>query len=244
MDNNPHYLLHDQTQMLSNSDIITKIQADNLLAVRLEKALGGVKDSILDQARRMQLGVRRLTYYSSCFTDNYRDVCTAQKTEDVRFMEGLTQLVKQHNIVTRMFKIYVNQLLQGLTPERIRHIQKILIGKGATIASGSMTNQALAYAIVAAVSYSFGIRVGANTKLAKIGAAAVTIVSYYGYVQEAADSANRLKSRHPRYYYALYAEKLEMLYFIIEPVISRTELSLLPPTSDNDIADTIIRIIR
>jgi hypothetical protein len=127
----------------------------------------GVKDSILDQARRMQLGVRRLTYYSSCFTDNYRDVCTAQKTEDVRFMEGLTQLVKQHNIVTRMFKIYVNQLLQGLTPERIRHIQMILIGKGATIASGSMTNQALAYAIVAAVSYSFGIRVGANTKLAK-----------------------------------------------------------------------------
>jgi hypothetical protein len=46
-----------------------------------------------------------------------------------------------------------------------------------------------------------------------------------------------------RYYYALYAEKLEMLYFIIEPIISRTELSFLPPTSDDDIANTIIRII-
>lgn len=80
--------------MFSNSDLITKMQADNLLAVRLEKALGGVKDSVLDQARRMRLGAGRLAYYTSCFTDNYQDVCAAQKTEDIRFLEGLTQLVK------------------------------------------------------------------------------------------------------------------------------------------------------
>lgn len=216
--------------MFSNSDLITKMQADNLLAVRLEKALGGVKDSVLDQARRMQLGARRLAYYTSCFTDNYQDVCTAQKTEDVRFLEGLTQLVKQHNVATRMFEIYLNQLLQGLTSERIGRIQKILIGKGATIASGAMTNQALAYAIVASVSYKFGLRIGVNTKLAKISVAAVTIVSYYGYVQEAAEAANRLRLGHQGYYYALYAEKLEMLYFIIEPVIGISDHHFLPPT--------------
>ncbi|EMY3601485.1 hypothetical protein [Klebsiella aerogenes] len=230
--------------MFSNSDLITKMQADNLLAVRLEKALGGVKDSVLDQARRMRLGARRLAYYTSCFTDNYQDVCAAQKTEDIRFLEGLTQLVKQHNVVTRMFEIYVKQLLQGLTSERIGHIQKILIGKGATIASGAMTNQALAYTIVASVSYKFGLRIGVNTKLAKISVAAVTIVSYYGYVQEAVEAANRLRLGHQGYYNALYAEKLEMLYFIIEPVIGLNNHHFLPPTSDNDIADAIMRIIR
>jgi hypothetical protein len=52
------------------------------------------------------------------------------------------------------------------------------------------------------------------------------------------------KTRYTEEQIALYAEKLEMLYFIIGPVISRTELSFLPPTSDDDIADTIKRIIR
>ncbi|MFC0141366.1 hypothetical protein ACFFJN_15425 [Erwinia mallotivora] len=83
-----------------------------------------------------------------------------------------------------------------------------------------------------------------NTKLAKISAAAVTIVSYYGYVQESADAANRLRARNPRYCYALYAEKLEMLYFIVEPVISRNALRFSPPSSDRDIAEVIMRMIR
>lgn len=105
-----------QTPCISNTDIITRIQADSLIAVRLEKALGGVKDAVIDQVNRMQLG-------------------------------------------------------------------------------------------------------------------AVTIVSYYGYVQESADTADRLRARNPRYYYELYAEKLEMLYFIVEPVISRNELRFSPPSS-------------
>ncbi|EOS95386.1 hypothetical protein [Erwinia tracheiphila] len=230
--------------MISNTDIITRIQADSLIAVRLEKALGGVKDAVIDQVNRMQLGTRRLAYYTSCFTDNYQDVCTGQKSEDVRFLEGLVQLVKLHNVVTRMLEIYVNQLLHGLTSDRIGRIKKLMVGKGATIAAGSMTSQALAYAIVAAVSYSLGARMSINTKLAKISASAVTIVSYYGYVQESADAANRLRARNPRYYYALYAEKLEMLYFIVESVISRNELRFSPPSSDRDIADVIMRMIR
>lgn len=57
--------------MMGNSILITKMQADSLLAVRLEKALVGVKDTMLEQASRMQLGATRLVYYASCFTDNY-----------------------------------------------------------------------------------------------------------------------------------------------------------------------------
>ncbi|UWS33462.1 hypothetical protein [Erwinia pyrifoliae] len=193
--------------MISNSDLITGMQADSLLAVRLEKAMGGVKDAMLDQAKRIQLGATRLAYYTSCFTDNYQDVCTGQKNEDVRFLEALVQLIKQGNVVTRMLRIYVDLLLHGLTADRISRIKTLLIGKGARIASGSMTNQALAYSVVLAASYSFGTKVGINTKLAKVSAAAVTIVSYYGYVQEAAEAANRLKQRNQTYYYALYSEK-------------------------------------
>ena len=230
--------------MISNSDLIVGMQADSLMAFRLEKALGGVKDSVLEQASRMQLGARRLAYYTSCFTDNYHDVCTGQKNEDIRFVEGLIQLVKQHHVVTRMLGIYVDQLLHGLTPDRLGRIKKMLIGSGATIASSSLTNQSFGYAIVAAASYSLGLRFSVNTKLAKISVSVVTAVSYYGYVQEAADAATRLRERDPRYYYALYAEKLEMLYFIIEPIISRNVNLFRTHSSDKDIADAIMRIIK
>ncbi|ORM90318.1 hypothetical protein HA50_23910 [Pantoea cypripedii] len=230
--------------MITNSTIITKMQADSLLGVRLEKALNGVRNTVLEQTSRIQLGVTRLVYYTSCFTDNYRDVCTGQKNEDVRFLEALVQLAKQGNVVTGMLEIYVNQFLRGLTPDRIRRIEALLIRKGANIASGSMTNQGLAYAIVLAICSSFGARVAIDTKLAKISVAAVTIVSYYGYVQEAADAANRLKQRNSPYYYALYSEKLEMLYFVIEPIISKNAYLLSSPSSDEQIADAIMRIIR
>lgn len=230
--------------MISNTDIINRMQADSFFGVRLDKALSGVKDEVLAQANRIQLGARRLAFYTSCFTENYQDVCTAQKTEDVRFMEAIGQLVKEHHVVRKMLEIYVNQLLQGLTSERITRIRKILIGMGVTIASGSLTNQALAYSIVMAASYSIGIRMGVTTNLAKISAAGVTLVSYYGYVQLAADAANRLKYQNPRYYSGLYAAKLEMLYFIIEPVISRNAHRINSSRSDKDIADDIVRIIR
>ncbi|EOD8995947.1 hypothetical protein [Klebsiella pneumoniae] len=153
------------------------------------------------------------------------------------------QLVKQRDIIAKMLRIYIDQLLQGLSHDRITRIQKLLIGKGAKIATGSMTSQALAYSVVLAASFSFGTKIGIDTKLAKFSATSITIVSYYGYVQQAADAANRLRQRNPRYYYALYSQKLEMLYFIVEPIINRNEHMFSPPSSDNDIADAIMRII-
>ena len=63
-------------------------------------------------------------------------------------------------------------------------------------------------------------------------------------VQEAADAANRLKQRNSTYYYALCSEKLEMLYFIVEPIIIKNAHRTSSPSSDDDIADAIMRIIR
>ncbi|MDE1185117.1 MAG: hypothetical protein PW844_01340 [Pantoea sp.] len=159
-------------------------------------------------------------------------------------MEALVKLVKQHDVLSRMLEIYVNQLLHGMMADDIRRIQALLMRRGANIATGTLTSQALSYAVVRAVSGSFGARVELNSKLAKLSAAAVTIVNYYGYVQEAADAANRLKQRNSTYYYALYSEKLEMLYFIVEPIIIKNAHLLSSPSSDDDIADAIMRIIR
>ncbi len=111
--------------MISNTDIIDKMQADSLFGVRLDKALSGVKDEVLEQANRIQLGARRLMFYTSCFTENYQDVCKDQKHEYVRFMEAIGQLVKERDVVKKMLEIYVKQLLQGLTSERIMRIKVV-----------------------------------------------------------------------------------------------------------------------
>lgn len=229
--------------MIDDYALITKMQADSLFAVRLDKALSGVKDAVLEQARHVSMGATRLVYYSSCFTENYQDVCAGQESEDVRFMEALVQLVKRRNVIKRMLEIYIDHLLENSSSDGIRNIQRALIKKGANIASSSLTNQGLSSAIVAAFGFSFGAKIAIDTKLAKFSAISVTLVSYYGYVQESAEAARRLRLRSPGFYYALYAEKFEMLYFIIEPVINQNLIQASALASEEEIANALMRVL-
>ncbi|WP_244153021.1 hypothetical protein [Kosakonia oryziphila] len=224
--------------------ILDKIQADKYLALRLEEALAGVRDEMLEQGKNLQAGATRAIYYTSCFTQNYQDVCAKQKKEDIRFMLAIVKLVREHDVIQRMIRIYIDMLLQNLTPDRIRHIQQELVKQGATFASGSVTNQSLSAAITMTICYSFSLSVTVERALLRHGTKGVMIVGMYGYVQDAAKAADRLKQVNWMYYRALYAETLEMLYFLVEPVISRNPALTRLLSSDVDIANGIMRMIR
>ncbi|WP_313684653.1 hypothetical protein [Pantoea sp.] len=196
--------------------------------MRLEKALGGMKDAVLEQANRVQLGAMRLLYYTSYFTDNYQDVCAGQKSEDVRFMEALVHLVKRLDVIRSMFEIDVDHLLRNNSPDRLQRIQKALIKKGTNIATSSPTNQALSSAIVAAIGYSFGATIAIDTKLAKISEASVTIFSDYGYVQEAAYVAGRLRQQLPAF--SLHSMPISWKCFISSLSRSLTEMPTFIPS--------------
>lgn len=230
--------------MFTNTTILTKMQADKYLALALDHALAGVRDEMLKQAENVQAGATRLLFYTSCFTDNYQDVCSKLKTEDFRMMLNIYDLLGKRYVIERMVKIYVDLLLQNLTPERIRRIERALFKQGASLASGSLTNQALGGAITAAVCYSFGMNVAIDRVLLRYSTYAVAVAGWYGYVQKAADAADRLKQQNNIYYRALYAEKLEMMYFLIEPVISRNPALSRIVSSDEEITSAIMRIIR
>lgn len=45
------------------------------------------------------------------------------------------------------------------------------------------------------------------------------MATFYGKVQIAAMSARHLRDVNPAFYWSLYAVKLEMLYFLVEPVL-------------------------
>ena len=72
----------------------------------------------------------------------------------------------------------------------------------------------------------------------------VGVVGLYGVVQKAADSAHRLHITCPAYYSALYAQELEMMFFLIEPLFERAEAFNAQWVSDGEIADIITRMIR
>lgn len=66
----------------------------------------------------------------------------------------------------------------------------------------------------------------------------------YVYAQVASQAAERLLHKHSRYYRDLYSRDLEMLYFLVEPIIDRVDVHNQYHKSDNDIVSDILRIVR
>ncbi|MCK6858033.1 hypothetical protein ABKU80_14995 [Enterobacter mori] len=99
--------------MYYSEEIIRKIGTDKELAVRLDKALAGVKEGVVDYLNGLEDGVTRLLYYTSCLTDNYQDVCNKLISEDKRFLFSLYELIKHRDVIFRMIKIYIETLLKN-----------------------------------------------------------------------------------------------------------------------------------
>jgi hypothetical protein len=71
--------------MYYSKEIIERIGSDKDLALRLDRAVAGVKDGAIEYLNNLGDATTRLLYYTSCFTDNYQDVCKQLRSEDKRF---------------------------------------------------------------------------------------------------------------------------------------------------------------
>ncbi|TPV33647.1 hypothetical protein FJW00_00970, partial [Pantoea anthophila] len=120
--------------------VIRYLQQNNILANQLDHAVSGVKQAVLNQIEMTGAGARRLLYYTSCFTDEYKDVCLQQKTEDIRFAKGIYHLLRHEDIIYEMLNIYFNEILRYKTSEQLQHIKHLLMAKNIHIAASSLTN--------------------------------------------------------------------------------------------------------
>ena len=64
--------------MSYNYQIINYLQANKILALKLDHAVSGVREQVSNQISTLTKGATRLVYYTSCFTDEYQDVCQKQ----------------------------------------------------------------------------------------------------------------------------------------------------------------------
>lgn len=97
-------------------------------------------------------GVTRILYYTSCFTDEYQDVCKKQKNEDVRFAKGIYHLLQRKDIVYEMLKIYFEEIFKHKTTEQLEHIKRILMAVNIHIAADSLTKSGFVLATATCVS--------------------------------------------------------------------------------------------
>lgn len=221
--------------------IIKEIDAEKLLALKLEHALIGVKDNVIQQVNQIGDGAMRLAWYMSCFTDNYQDVCSTLKNEDVRFIKALIKPLKNRNVIIKMIELYINELLRFRDAKKIA---ELLMQKGVKLSSSILTSKSLVYSISSAVSLSFLIDTTVRRMVKSVSTTIVFGLNSYGIVEKAAESARNLKINNMRYYNALHREELEMLFFLIEPVFTREYNLMSSFASDEDIASALAWIIK
>jgi len=222
-----------------NNDVISYLQANNILALKLDRALTGVKEMVSRQIETIGAGAKRALYYTSCFTDDYQDVCRNQKSEDIRFANGVVHVFQNNDIAYEMLRIYFDDIFQCKTSEQLENIKRKLMAVNIHIAASSLTNAGFAYC----VAIGMNLRLEMSALVGSKARGVVAVAGMYGAVQKAADSAQRLKYLYPAYYAALYSRELEMMYFLIEPLFERAG-AFSHSTSDSDIADIITKMIK
>lgn len=230
--------------MYNNNEVISYFQANKILALKLEHALTGVGKTVSNQVEALGKGATRLLYYTSCFTDEYNDVCQQQKTEDIRFRDAVYKLIRHGDVVYDMLKIYFEEIFKYKTSDQLEHIKQSLMAVNVHIAASSLTSAGFVLAVASAVRNGLNLSLEISALVSKRASRGIAAVGIYGVVQKAADSAHSLYIQYPAYYAALYEQGLEMLYFLIEPVFKKAGAIEAHWTSDHDISTIISKMIQ
>jgi len=230
--------------MYYKEEIINYLQSNNILALKLDHALTGVGDFVSNQIETIGAGAKRALYYTSCFTDEYQDVCKNQKNEDIRFTKGIHQILQHRDIIHKIMAIYFDEIFKNKTSEQLEHIKKRLMALNIHIAASSLTKSGFVLATATCVSIGMNISLEIGAIAGRTAGVAVTVTGLYGVVQKAADSAVRLRISYPAFFSTLYANELEMLYFLVEPLFVRAEAFKAQRASDAGIANIIEAMIR
>lgn len=230
--------------MYGNNEVINYLQANKILALKLDHAVSAVGHQVTNQVATLGKGATRLLYYTSCFTDEYNDVCQQQKTEDLRFRNAVIRIIQQGDVVYEMLRIYFEEIFRFKTYDQLEHIKKSLMAVNVHIAASSLTGAGYALAVATSVRVGLNLSMQLSALTGRAAGTAAGVVATYGLVQKAADSAHRLQVQYPAYYSALYMQQLEMMYFLIEPVFERAGAYEPHWSADSDIVNIITKMIR
>lgn len=207
---------------MSISSIVKfRMENDRKAAIALNHAVEGVAQNSGGLLRDINSGVERASWYSSCFFDNYDDVCSQLKDEDKRFLKNIFEIYKRKDIIADIMKFYLEEELKHVDNNRIQSLDRMLTKQISNYYGGKSTKVAMANALSITIVNSFNFKAEVMAQLNKYALLVITIASIYGKVQVAALAARKLKSISPSLYNVLYRNNMEMLYFIVGEKINK-----------------------
>lgn len=231
--------------MYNSNEVISYLQANKILALKLDHALTGVGKAVSNQIETIGAGARRALYYTSCFTDEYQDVCQRQKNEDIRFRDAVYKIIRHNDVLYDMLKIYFEEIFKYKTNDQLEHIKKALMAVNVHIAASSLTSAGFTFAVASSVRIGLNLSLEISALAGTRASRGIAAVGVYGIVQKSAESAYRLYIQFPAYYSALYAQGLEMLYFLLEPVFHKAgAIEAQWASSNSDIVGIISRMVQ
>ncbi len=145
--------------MYGNNEIISYLQANKILALKLDHAITGVSEQVKNQVDTISKGATRLLYYTSCFTDEYNDVCQRQKTEDIRFRDAVYKVLSGVDVAYNMLQIYFEEIFKNKTSDQLEYIKQRLMAVNVHVAAVTLTGAGFTLAVA---SY---VRLGLNLSL-------------------------------------------------------------------------------
>ncbi|MEB7613122.1 hypothetical protein NGC34_07205, partial [Klebsiella michiganensis] len=173
-----------------------------------------------------------------------RCVCGKKIGPDPRNFNQRVSLGRNDLLIRTFLRIYFEEVFRYKTSDQLDHIKQLLMAVNIHIAASSLTNTGFALATASFVAAGMNLSLELSALAGRRAGGVVGVIGLYGVVQKAADSARRLHITCPAYYSALYAQELEMMYFLIEPLFERAEAFNAQWVSDGEIADIITRMIR
>ncbi|EOC3059598.1 hypothetical protein ACINJI_001199 [Cronobacter dublinensis] len=194
---------------------------DRAAAIALDRAVNGVKDSMVENMQDAKAGVERASWYSSCLFDRYEDVCSQLKGEDKRFFKSVFEIYKRKDIIADMLEMYIELELKNTNHSTLQIIEKKLTKILVDYSGAQLTRKSMAASLAILIVNSFGFQNSLLLKISKSSFTLITVAALYGKMQEAAFAARRLRVLSPELYHLLYANNMEMLYFLVSEKIDK-----------------------
>ncbi|PIJ47972.1 hypothetical protein BOM23_24235, partial [Erwinia sp. OLMDLW33] len=186
--------------MSLSSSLRSKMRNERDAAIALDKALSGVKDNINSTASDVYSGVERLSWYSSCFFEKYKDSCSDLSSSDKRFFLVIGEVYKRADVIGDMIEMYISielekakESIKGRSDiannNKVRELDVKITALLSYYMSGKAAKNTLAGSVTSLIENSGAFSSNVLNVMNKRSLGIVTDLSMYGKIQKASISA-------------------------------------------------------
>ncbi|EOC1286218.1 hypothetical protein ACI09O_000251 [Cronobacter muytjensii] len=219
-------MLQQGTWKCAENHLKLKAQSDERLAIALTKAVKEVYATHMQTVEDVKPGSQRIINYGSCVMPDkyYRSTCHEQWSEDKRLYLSVLEIFKRNDVVLDMVQLYFQKAFKRLGDEKSNTLVSYIkqkIGEKAYESAERSSKMALSLTIAKLIVSSGKFQESYIQKVNEMSSWLIKVVTIYSKAEVAALAANKLKFQDAAYYQILFREKIEMLYFLIEPQMSK-----------------------